>query len=283
VCEKYARIRESGATMNQQPHSSATTVLNKAEKLEQLRRKMASIPARSDGTEPATPSVMLRPVDEREPTPIVATAQSTLRMLPVPPPLGELLPRGGLARGTVVSVSGTNSVLIGLLASVTAHGGHAAAIGMPTLGLLAATEQGADLSRIALVPDPRESAVEVAAILLDGIDLVILGLSGAAVTPSRARAVVARARSKGNVLVVTQGQWDGPDLRIESRVAGYSGLTAGRGRVTSVQLDVAALGKGFQRRTGRMEIREEAGVSVWRAIAPTVDAAHEPAPLKKAL
>lgn len=125
------------------------TALSKAEKLEQLRRKMASIPARSDGTEPATPSVMLRPVDEREPTPIVATAQSTLRMLPVPPPLGELLPRGGLARGTVVSVSGANSVLIGLLASVTADGGHAAVIGMPTLGLLAATEQGADLSRIA--------------------------------------------------------------------------------------------------------------------------------------
>ncbi|WP_197492852.1 hypothetical protein [Rhodococcus qingshengii] len=51
--------------------------------------------------------------------------------------------------------------------------------------------------------------------------------------------------------------------------------------MTSVQLDVAALGKRFQRRTGRMEIREEAGVSVWRTIAPTVDAAHEPAPLKK--
>ena len=185
MCGKYARIQESGATMNQQPHSSATTVLTKAEKLEQLRRKMASIPARSDGTEPATPSVMLRPVDEREPTPIVATAQSTLRMLPVPEPIGDLLPRGGLARGTVVSVSGANSVLIGLLASVTADGGHAAVIGMPTLGLLAATEQGADLSRIALVPEPRESAVEVVAILLDGIDLVILGLSGAAVTPSR--------------------------------------------------------------------------------------------------
>ena len=269
--------------MSEEPHTPAATMPTKAEKLEQLRRKMASIPARSDGTEPATPSVMLRPVDEREPTPIVATAQSILRMLPVPPPLGELLPRGGLARGTVVSVSGANSVLIGLLASVTANGGHAAVIGMHTLGLLAATEQGADLSRIALVPEPRDSAVEVAAILLDGIDLVILGLSGAAVTPSRARAVVARARSKGNVLVVTQGQWDGPDLRIESRVAGYSGLTAGRGRVTSVQLDVAATGKGFQRRTGRMEIREEAGMSVWRAIAPTVNAAHEPAPLRKAL
>ena len=77
------------------------------------------------------------------------------------------------------------------------------------------------------------------------------------------------------------GNGDGPDLRIESRVAGYSGLTAGRGRVTSVQLDVAAAGKGFQRRAGRMEIREEAGVSVWRAISPTADTAHAPCPAEE--
>lgn len=55
---KCVRIQESGAMMNQKPHSSATTVLTKAEKLEQLRRKMASIPARADGTEPATPSAI---------------------------------------------------------------------------------------------------------------------------------------------------------------------------------------------------------------------------------
>lgn len=130
------------------PSLPAETSLSKAEKLEQLRRKMASIPARSDGTEPATPSVMLHPVGEREPTPIVATVQSTLRMLPVPPPIADLLPRGGLTRGTVVSVDGAASVLIGLLATVTAGGGHAAVIGMPKLGLLAAAEQGADLAKI---------------------------------------------------------------------------------------------------------------------------------------
>jgi len=66
-------------------------------------------------------------------------------------------------------------------------------------------------------------------------------------------------------------------------VAGYTGISEGRGRVTSVQLDVAAAGKGFQRRTGRMEIREEASTSVWRAVAPTGVAATGPAPLQKAL
>ncbi|WCT06257.1 hypothetical protein [Rhodococcus qingshengii] len=241
-------------------------VLSKAEKLEQLRRKMASIPARSDGTEPATPSVMLRPVDEREPTPIVATAQSTLRMLPVPKPIGDLLPRGGLARGTVLSVDGAASVLIGLLATVTAAGGHVAVIGMPGLGLLAFHEQGGDLAKVALVPQPKDAAIDCAAILLEGFDVVVLGLSGGAVTPSRGRAVAARARSKGSLLIVTEGQWDGPDLRISSRVGGYTGLTAGRGRVTGIQLDVAAAGKGFQQRTGRMEICDDTGQLRWATV-----------------
>lgn len=262
--------------MNQQPHSSATTVLTKAEKLEQLRRKMASIPARSDGTEPATPSVMLKPVGEREPTPIVATAQSTLRMLPVPEPIGDLLPRGGLARGTVVSVDGAASVLIGLLATVTAAGGHVAVIGMPGLGLLAFHEQGGDLAKVALVPQPKDAAIDCAAILLEGFDVVVLGLSGGAVTPSRGRAVAARARSKGSLLIVTEGQWDGPDLRISSRVAGYTGLSAGRGRVTGVRLDIAAAGKGFQQRTGTLEIRDESGQLRWATVDDTLAAGVPP-------
>lgn len=240
---------------------------------------MAAIPARSEGTAPAMPAVMLRSVDE--PTPVVATAQTTLRTLPVPSPIAELLPRGGLARGTVASVAGTSSVLVGLLASVTAAGSHAAVIGMPDLSLLAAVEQGADLSKIAIVPAPKDSAVEVAAILLDGVDLILLGLPGVVVTPSRARAVVARARSKGAVLLVAEGRWDGVDLRIESRVAGYSGLGEGHGRVTAVQLDVAAAGKGFQRRTQCMEIRSDSGSVAWRTVPEVQATGH--APLRAAL
>ncbi|ABH00781.1 conserved hypothetical protein (plasmid) [Rhodococcus jostii RHA1] len=110
---------------------------------------------------------------------------------------------------------------------------------------------------------------EVAAILLDGIDLVILGLAGVAVPPSRARAVVARARSKGAVLLVAEGRWDGVDLRIDSRVAGYTGLGDKYGRVTGVHLDVAAAGKGFQRRTLRVEIRSDAGSVAWRTVPET--------------
>ena len=56
---------------------------------------------------------------------------------------------------------------------------------------------------------PGAAAIDVVAILLDGMDLVVLGLAGAVVPPTRARAVVARARSKGACLVVTEGRLDG--------------------------------------------------------------------------
>ena len=62
--------------MSELPIAPASNGLTKAEKLDQLRRKMAAIPARSEGTEPARLAVMLRSVDE--PAPIGATAQTTL-------------------------------------------------------------------------------------------------------------------------------------------------------------------------------------------------------------
>ncbi|MFE5790901.1 hypothetical protein [Rhodococcus erythropolis] len=82
---------------------------------------------------PNTAKLGSRPVPRRSPNPQRA-------VLEVPPALADLLPRAGLARGSVVSVDGASSALLSLLASVTGSGKHAAIIGLPKLGLLAATE-----------------------------------------------------------------------------------------------------------------------------------------------
>lgn len=111
---------------------------------------------------------------------------------------GDLVPAGpvSLPPGTVGVLSGARSLLLSMVASVTAAGGNAAIVGQPDIGLLAAVEMGADLSRLAVIPDPGTDPVEVAAVLIDGMDLVVLGLGGRRVTRARARAVVARARQK---------------------------------------------------------------------------------------
>jgi len=115
---------------------------------------------------------------------------------------------------------------------------------------LAAVEMGADLSRLAVIPDPGADPVEVAAVLMDGLDLVVLSLGGRSVTPSRARAVTARARQRECTLLVTGGDWPGAAARLEARVCGYEVTGAGPGppvpgcgRISGVRLAMRGRGR----------------------------------------
>lgn len=195
------------------------------ELLESLRRKIAAVPGKTSGK--AAPAGDLLPDSEAQ--------------LALPPWLADLLP-APVPRGTVAVLSGARSLLLSLVAAVTAAGGNAAIVGQPDIGLLAAAEMGADLSRLAVIPDPGTDPVEVAAVLVDGMDLVVLGLGGRRVPPTRARAVVARARNKGCTLLVTGGDWQGAPTRLAARVCGYD-ITAdsrpGFGRIGGVRLQVS--------------------------------------------
>ena len=63
--------------------------------------------------------------------------------------------------------------------------------------------------------------------------------------PSRSRALAARARSTGAVLLVCDGRWAGATLHLTARVRGYTGLSArGQGRVCGIDLLFAAHGRG---------------------------------------
>ncbi|QIS01791.1 hypothetical protein F5X71_05195 [Nocardia brasiliensis] len=222
--------------------------------LSELRKKMAAIPGRGAA------AVERIPVE----------AELSREVLAVPPPLAELLPGGGLAKGSVVAYAGARSLLAGLVAAVTGEGGHAAVVGVPRLGLLAAAEMGAQLERLAVIADPGRDPVEVAAVLLDGLDLVVLGLNGVAVPPARTRVIAARARTKGSTLVVTDGRWPGPTLRLDARVAGYAGLGRGRGRLRGLGLEVEVRAKQDQPRRGRLDLCSRAGRVEW--------VRHEPVP-----
>jgi hypothetical protein len=166
--------------------------------------------------------------------------------------LTDVLP-DALPRGTVAVLSGARSLPLSMVAAVTAAGGNAAIVGQPDVGLLAAVEMGADLSRLAVIPDPGTDPVEVAAVLMDGMDLIVLALRGRSVPLTRARAVVARAQQKGCTLLVTDGDWQGASIRLKARVCGYETTSEkpGFGRISKVRLEVCAAGRAIRRaRTG---------------------------------
>ncbi len=210
---------------------------HRAEQLESLRRRLAEM----SGAVAAGAGELL-PESES----LLALPQWLAESLPVP-----------LPRGSVAVLSGARSLLLSVVAAVTAAGGNVAIVGQPDIGLLAAVEMGADLSRLAVIPDPGTDPVEVAAVLIDGMDLVVLGLGGRRVPQTRARAVVARARNKGCTLLVTDGDWEGAPTRLAARVCGYEltpgcrGVPApGFGRIGKVRLQISGVCAG-RRVSGR--------------------------------
>ncbi|MDD4866282.1 MAG: hypothetical protein PHQ28_03890 [Mycobacterium sp.] len=209
-------------------HRAERPAENRAERLKSLRRQIAEMSGKVSG--------------RTAPADLLPEAES---LLAVPRWLAESVQ---LPRGTVAVLSGARSLLLGMVAAVTAAGGNAAIVGQPDIGLLAAVEMGADLSRLAVIPEAGTDPVEVAAVLIDGMDLVVLGLGGRRVPQQRARAVLARARQKDCTLLVTDGDWQGAPTRLQARVCGYEITSARRGvptpgfgRIGRVRLQVSGV------------------------------------------
>jgi hypothetical protein len=139
------------------------------------------------------------------------------RAVPLAGALGDLVPGGTVARGSVLRVTGrpgTGATTVGfeLAAACTALGEWAAAVDLDaTLGPLAAAEAGVALERFAVVRrvPPARWATVVAA-LLDGVSLVLAEVPRG-VGLGDARRLEARARERESVLVVaeTRAVWPG--------------------------------------------------------------------------
>ncbi len=175
------------------------------------------------------------------------------RLLPVTPALQEILPAGGLQRGSTVVVgshrsSGATTLALELLVGPSVGGCWCAVGGFAELGVLAASERGIDLSRLVLVPSlgGPDRWMQVLATLFDSVDAVLF-VPPASVRPSEARRVAARARDRAAVLVVLDqaGRWPGPiDLRCTVTGSQWSGLSRGYGLLTSRRYEVEVSGRG---------------------------------------
>lgn len=174
-------------------------------------------------------------------------------LVPVAPELHPLLPEGGLRRGSTVAVTpGTSSLVLALLAGASAAGAWSAVVGMPGLGLLAASHAGVALERLALVPDPGPEWAAVVAALLDGVDLVVAVPPGP--VPARvASRLTARARQRGSVLLPV-GRWEGAALTLTADPGGWEGLAAGHGRLRCRELTITAHGRGAAGRPRRVRV-----------------------------
>jgi len=215
--------------------------------------RLAAQPGAQPGAQSADrPAVWVRPVlasvapDGPARSGLVAADRSAFvtadrPALAVPPALAALLPEG-LRRGETAVVAGSTSLVLTLLAHACAHGAWGAVVGRPDLGVLAASQAGVDLDRLAMVPSPGADAPTVVAALLDGLDVVIVG-QGARLTDADRRRLTARARDRGAVLV-SMSTWPGAGVRLTATSGQWTGVGAGDGWLCAHRLRVTRTGRG---------------------------------------
>jgi len=167
--------------------------------------------------------------------------------------LRPLLPDGGLRRGSTIAVSRSTSLVLSLVAEATAAGSWAAFVGMPWVGVVAAAESGIDLERVAFVPRPsRERWADVAAALVDGVDIVVVHGRGD-------RRLASRIRERGTVLIVAgPDQETHADVHLDVVERHWRGVGQGHGHLEECEVVITTTGRGAASR-GRRDVLRFAG------------------------
>ncbi len=163
-------------------------------------------------------------------------------LLPVVPAIAPLLPGGALRPGTVISVTGSTSLALALLAAPSQAGSWCAAVGEPGLGLLAAAEHGIDLERLVLVAHPGPAWATVVATLVEALDVVLVR-PGRGGSESDVRRLAARVRER-EAVVIALGEWAGADIRLTQTRCRWEGLGSGHGHLRARRVEVQASGRG---------------------------------------
>lgn len=162
------------------------------------------------------------------------------RVLPVVPPLAEVLPVRGLRRGSVVVVPpgcGATTLALVLGVRVTGEGGWMAAVGLADLGLGAVVGLGVDLRRFVVVRPAGPLLARVVAAALSGVDVVTVWPSSP-IRADDARRLTARARREGAVLTVV-GHWpDRADIRLRVGRLEWRGLGSPAARLIERRMEV---------------------------------------------
>lgn len=162
--------------------------------------------------------------------------------LPVLPGLRELLPGGGLARGSVITVPEVGLLLLALAAAASAQGAWCALAGVREAGVLAAADLGLCPERTLLTPHLGPHWPQVVTSLADGCEIVIVRPPTAAPAQLRRRMEAALRRAGGVLLVA--GEWPGAQLQLRVLRREWSGLSDGRGRLRACRAEIGGYGRG---------------------------------------
>lgn len=171
--------------------------------------------------------------------------QSSVRQ--VVPTVDESVPEGldevvrRLRSGAAHSIE-SRGLALACMGAAMPPGAWGAIVGMPDLGIEAARDLGVPIDRVALVPHPGRSWLDVVASLAEAMP-VVLAASPGSVSPTDAARLAARLRQASSTLLVA-GPWPNAATVVRSVRAEWQGLADGDGRIAAGGLIVEVASGG---------------------------------------
>lgn len=170
------------------------------------------------------------------------------RTFPVVDELSGLFAERGIRRGSTIGVAGNGaiSLAVALSVGVSRSGGWVVAVGLPSVGSLAASDLGAELSRWAFIDRPGNQAGDVVHALAASVDLVLVG-PGIKLHTGHGRRIVARMRERGTSVIAVGNPrlFDSRvDVSLRIKQATWTGIGSGHGRLISRRVEIEATGRG---------------------------------------
>ena len=140
-------------------------------------------------------------------------------------------------------MSDTPALVAEMLLHVVEAGGHAGVVGWPELSYAGIDPKY--LGRIIAVPDPGVDPLGVAAVLTEGLDLVVYRSPVAlALSPVRCRPLLGKLRKGRAALMMVGATVPSPALTVTGDIQAFHGIGRGTGRITGVDIRVRAQSKG---------------------------------------
>ncbi len=170
-------------------------------------------------------------------------------------PFAEVFPNG-LRPGTSVAVTAARAHLeaaalrnaITLAAGVVPPEGWVAAVGLPSIGVVAAAEAGLALDHLVFLAAPATVWGTVAVAAVDAFDVVVLAVP-ARPRLAEVRRLAGRARERGTTVITTgpgATAW-GSEARMVTSAVAWDGLGDGHGALRSCRVTVELDGRGSVR------------------------------------
>lgn len=179
--------------------------------------------------------------------------------------LRALFPGGGLPRQSVTHMSDTPGLVVELLRHVTEAGGYAGVVGWPELSYAALPPES--LERVIAVPDPGVDPLGVAAVLVEGLDVVVCHSPVALqLSPVRARPVLGKLRKGRAALMLVGVTVPSPALKVTGEVLAFHGIGRGAGRIVGMDVRVRVSSKSMHPASDVVTVGEAAAPRALRAV-----------------